>query len=105
MKRKEIINKYSTSVNMTYKQLLDWSKNPNSYLASLDRRPIKRNLKLLKRNPKDWETEDYLSANKTISFIARMKKVSRGGIRIKIGKQTYSKRDIALKNWGFDPFK
>lgn len=105
MKRKDIMRRYFNTVNMSYKELLEWSKNPNSYLASLDRRPIKRNLKLLKKDVKEWRSEDFIDANRTISFIGRMKKVKRGGIRIRIGNKIYSRRDIALKNWAFDPFK
>jgi len=101
MPKKEIYDKYKRYVNMTYSQLFNWSKTNCSKEASLDRTPIMRNLRLLRKPFKKWKIKEEIDAKKTISFIARMKKVPRGD---KIcGK--YSKRDIALKNWAFDPFR
>ena len=96
-----VYNKYKKLTNMTFTELLIWSKNPASQLASIDRRPILRNLRLLSKNKRDWNFNDVENANKTISFISRMKKV-------KSGRKIYrnlSKRDISLLNWAFNPYK
>ena len=97
----KVYSKYKKSVNMSYSDLLSWSQNKCSKKASLNREPIKRNLKLLNIKRVNWTIQDAKQANKTIAFIARMRKVPRG--EIVCGK--YSKRDISLKNWAFDPFK
>jgi hypothetical protein len=104
MEQKEIdkvYNQYKNKTNMTFNELLIWSKNPVSKKASLNRSPIKRNLRLLSRPRSKWNALDVTSARKTISFISRMKKVKPGQ---KVSGNL-SKRDIALLNWGFNPFK
>lgn len=93
--------KYKDKVNMTYTELSIWNKNPCSKKASLNREPIKRNLKLLKKNKSKWNLLDVQEAKKTISFISRMTKVKSGD---KVCKNL-SKRDISLLNWGFNPYK
>ena len=102
----EIINdvykKYKNSVNMTYTELKIWSKNKLSNEASLDRRPIKRNLILLNKNKKDWNMKNIKAANKVISYLARAKKIKSKNY-IPGTKLTYN--DVALRNWGFDKFK
>jgi len=97
----EIYKKYKKAINMNYTELKIWSKNPVSRKASLSRDPIRRNLRLLKKNKSDWTLRDVKDANKTISFLARMKKVKSGD---KVYKNL-SKRDISLLNWGFNPYK
>lgn len=102
---KDLINstrkKYKKSVNMTYTELLIWSKKPISKLASLSREPITRNLRLLKKKADDWTMRDVKGAKKTISYIARAKKIPRG----KIIAKGLTKNMIALRNWGYDTFK
>ena len=101
MVKKEVYDKYKRVTNMTYSELFRWSKGRASILASVDRKPIMRNLRLLRKPFKKWTARDEADANKTIAFIARMKKVPRG----KQVVDKYTKRDIALKNWAFNPFK
>jgi len=96
-----VYSKYKDKTNMTFTELLIWSKNPVSKLASLDRSPITRNLRLLKKPKSKWTIRDLVDANKTISFISRMKKVKSGK---KIDGKL-SKRDISLLNWGYSPYK
>ena len=86
--------KYKDKVNMTFTELSIWSKNSCSQKASLNRDPIKRNLKLLKKNKSKWNLRDVQEAKKTISFISRMRKVKSGEIVCK----NLSKRDISLLN-------
>ena len=97
----KVYSKYKDKVNMTATELLIWSKNPASQLASLDRSPIRRNLRLLRKPKYKWLSYDIDDANKTISFISRMKRVKKGK---KVSKNL-SKRDIALLNWGYNPYK
>ena len=101
MTKKEIYQKYRKTVNMTFKELFKWSKTECSQKASLDRSSIKRNLKLLKTPFKEWTLKEEIAAKRTIAFISRMKKVPKGEIVCK----KYSKRDISLMNWGYNPFK
>lgn len=104
MNQKEInrvYRKYKNMVNMTYTELYIWSKNPLSKKASLNRKPIKQNLRLLSKRKGDWDIRDVKEANKVISFISRAKKIkSKNYIK---GRLT--KNDIALRNWAYDKFK
>lgn len=101
MPKKEIYKQYKDTVNMTYSELLTWSKTECSKKASLNRSPIKRNLVLLKKPFKDWDIKDEINAKRTIGFIKRMIRVPQGNIVC----NGLSKRDIALKNWAFNPKK
>lgn len=93
---------YKRKTNMTYSELKRWASNPCSKKASMDRKPIQRNLRLLKKNKSKWNEQDLKDAKKTIAFISRMKNVSAGN-PVKGCKE--SKRTISLKNWGYDPNK
>lgn len=96
-------NRYHCIVNMSFKELLRWARNPCSRKASLSRRPIKHNLELLRTPAHRWNMKHFRWANKTIAFISRMKKVNSG--KIISSDCPYSKKTISLKNWGFDPSK
>jgi hypothetical protein len=78
-----VYDRYYDAVNMTYSELLRWSRTPCSYKASLDRTPIERNLILLHKKRSDWDIFDENAAKRTLS----------------------SKRDVSLLNWGYDPRK
>lgn len=99
----DVYKRYHDTVNMSASELEAWADTDFSKAASLDRSPITRNLRLL-RTPKDeWTLADVRDANRTISFVSRMRGTPQGddvseGI-------PYSKRDISLKNWAFDPGK
>lgn len=93
--------KYRDTVNMGAAELRRWSETPHSRKASLDRAPIQRNLELLETPKAKWTAKHIEWANKTIAFIARMRKMPKG---TPVDRETpYSKRDIALMNWGFKP--
>lgn len=98
----EVYGKYHALVNMSANELEKWSETECSHRASVDRTPISRNLKLLKTDKADWTEKDKKQANRTISFISRMKKMP-AGKPVKEGCP--SKRDISLKNWAYDPNK
>ena len=94
--------KYHKAVNMTFTELLVWSRNPKSREASLSREPIRRNLSLLGKRKGQWKTQDIEKANKTLSYLARAKKIKRA----KGFKRTeLTPNEVALKNWGYDVFK
>lgn len=98
----KIYKEYKEETNMTYNELLKWSKNPCSKKASLSRDPIKRNLRLLKKNKSEWTKKDVEDAKRTINFINRMRG-SEAGDEIK--GCGVSKKTISLKNWAYNPNK
>jgi len=100
----EIYKKYHATVNMGYNALKKWSENPCSKVASLSRGPINRNLRLLSKSKDEWTMADARSANRTISFVSRMKGAEQGQpTKTSDGKSCPSKRDISLKNWAYNP--
>jgi len=103
----EIYSKYKDTVNMSYSELKRWSESPCSKIASLSRAPIERNLRLLSKKKSEWTMSDVKSANRTISFVSRMKGMEQGKKKkIKEGGREIvcpSKRDVSLMNWAFKP--
>lgn len=98
----EVYAKYRDTVNMSASELENWSKTECSKKASLDRSPIKRNIRLLGKKKSEWTQNDIDDANRTISFVSRMKGAEQGEPAV---KGCPSKRDISLKNWAYDPSK
>lgn len=98
----EVYKKYNDTVNMSYSELKAWSETDCSKKASLDRGPINRNLNLLSKKKADWGANEVKSANRTISFVSRMKNMEQGD---PVSKDCPSKRDISLKNWAYNPNK
>ena len=98
----EVYKKYHDTVNMSFSELEAWSKTECSKLASLDRSPITRNLRLLSTKKADWGASEVKSANRTISFVSRMKNMEQGE---PVNNKCPSKRDISLKNWAYNPNK
>jgi hypothetical protein len=99
---KNIYKRYKDSTNMSYDELKKWKKNPCSKKASIGDTAINRNLNLLSKPSKKWDSRDAKEALKTISFNARMSKVKAGK---KVKDCNLSKRTISLKNWALDPNK
>jgi hypothetical protein len=56
----------------------------------------------LSKKKEDWTTADAEDANRTISFVSRMKGAEQGK---PASEGCPSKRDISLKNWAYDPSK
>lgn len=98
----EVYSKYHDTVNMSFSELKAWSETECSKKASLDRSPINRNLNLLSKNKSEWGADEVKSANRTISFVSRMKNMEQGE---PVSKECPSKRDISLKNWAYNPNK
>jgi len=100
----DVYSEWNDHVNMSASELQKWSRNPCSREASKDPQAvIKRNLRLLERNKEDWTENDVEDAERTISFISRMK-----------AQQPESPREgphgcpsewaISLLNWAYNPF-
>lgn len=98
----EVYKKYHDTINMSYSELEAWSKTECSKKASLDRSPINRNLNLLSKKKSEWGASEVKSANRTISFVSRMKGAEQGK---PVSEGCPSKRDISLKNWAYNPNK
>ena len=98
----QVYTKYHDTVNMSYSELEAWSKTECSKKASLDRSPITRNLNLLSKKKDEWGANEVKSANRTISFVSRMKNMEQGE---PVSNTCPSKRDISLKNWAYNPNK
>jgi len=102
--RDEVYSEWNDHRNMTAEELRRWSKNPCSREASLNpEKVIKRNLRLMVKDKDDWTEEDYRDAERTISFISRMRGMKPDEPR----EGTHgcpSPWAISLLNWGFNPF-
>jgi hypothetical protein len=99
----EVYAAYHQAVNMTASELESWSKTSYSQVASLDGSPIQRNLELLRTPKAKWTNKHLTWANRTISFISRMRGMPQGqpvSEAIPI-----SRRDSSLKNWAYNPNK
>lgn len=93
---------YHRAVNMSRSELEAWSETMCSHLASVDRGPVSRNVQLLGTPKSEWGKTEVRWARKTVGFIARMKAMPSGQ---PASKDCPSRRDIALKNWAYDPGK
>lgn len=103
----QVYRDYRDVTNMSASELEQWSETECSKKASVDRSPIKRNVRLLSKNKSEWTEKDITDANKTIAFIARMKE-NLGGenvIELDNGTKCGTKAHISLKNWAYDSKK
>jgi hypothetical protein len=98
-----VFKEFYQLTNMSYGQLLNWSKNPKSKLIGSDVSQINMTLDLLNTNKVNWNKKQLDNAKKVISSIKRILKAKNGN-DIKVNKQSIglSKKDIALKNYGYD---
>jgi phage gp29-like protein len=96
----EAYSKYHDTVNMGAAELERWAETECSKLASLDRSPITRNLRLLRKEKAQWTIEDAADAMRTVSFVSRMKGAEQGN---PAREGCPSRRDISLKNWAYNP--
>lgn len=98
----EVYKKYRAAVNMSASELKAWAKTPASKAASVDRTPVQRNIELLE-TPKDSWTQKHVDwANRTISFVARMKNSGGKGKGTPINQEIpFSKKEISLRNWAY----
>ncbi len=94
-------NDFYRNVNMTLGDMEKWSQSPCSRLASLDRKPVERVIKLLSTPKNLWGLDEYTEAGKVVSFIQRMKENSAGAPAS--DECRMSKRTISLLNWGYNP--
>lgn len=103
----KVFENYQEATNMTQQELKNWAETECSQLASQDRSPIERNIRLLGKDKEEWTEQDVEDAKKTISFIARMKQNLGGENQVEdsMGRVCGTKAHIALKNWAFDSKK
>lgn len=93
----QVYRKFKRAANMSCANIRKWATNPCSQHASLSRGPLKRNTRLLCKPKSKWTAKDVKDAKRTISFVARMKKVAAGKPAT---SGCPSKRTISLRNWG-----
>jgi len=98
----EVYIKYYNTVNMTASELESRAETDCSKEASDSRAPIDRNINILNTKKEDRTEATARSANRTISFVSRMKGAEQGD---DVEGCDLSKRDISLKNWAYDPKK
>jgi hypothetical protein len=98
----KIYKDYNKTTNMSFNELLKWSRDPCSRKASVDREPIKRNLVLLGTPKNAWTDWHGKQAKKMLSFEARHSAQPAGK---EVKGCGVSKRTIARKNWAVDPNK
>lgn len=102
----KVYSEWSDTVNMTASQLRSWSGNACSREASKDPEAvIKRNLNLLETSKSEWGEDEVKDANRTISFINRMRGARGEGEQKTSGSfGCPSKWAISLLNWAYNPF-
>jgi len=103
--KEEIYQQWQDHVNMTANELQEWSTNPCSRQASKDPiAVIKRNLRLLTKNKSEWTDGDYEDADRTVSFISRMRG-NEGETTADGGAHGCpDDKSISLLNWAYNPF-
>jgi hypothetical protein len=98
-------SEWSDEVNMTASGLDSWSDHPCANEASQDPQAVReRNMMLLETDKSDWTQKHIDAANRTISFISRMR-----GQRPDSPKEggpgtCPSEWAISLLNWAYNPF-
>jgi hypothetical protein len=101
----EVYSEWSDTVNMTASELRRWSGNPCSREASVDPEAvIERNLNLLETNKEDWGEDEIEDANRTISFINRMRPNEPDGDASDGANGCPTDWAISLLNWAYNPF-
>jgi len=101
----EVYSDWEDAVNMTASQLRSWSGNPCSREASVDPEAvIERNLRLLETPKSEWDQSDIDDANRTISFISRMKGMRPDGDASDGSHGCPTDWAISLLNWAYNPF-
>jgi len=101
----EVYSEWSDTVNMTASELRRWSGNPCSREASVDPEAvIERNLNLLETNKSEWTEDEIEDAERTVSFINRMRPNEPDDAR-EGPFGCPSEWAISLLNWAYNPFE
>jgi SPP1 gp7 family putative phage head morphogenesis protein len=96
----EVYAAWRKVVNMSASSLEAWGETECSRKASLNPGAvIERNAALMRKKKSEWGSREVKAANRAISFISRMRGMPKG----KPVGDCPSKRDISLKNWGYNP--
>jgi hypothetical protein len=100
----EVYEEFQDHTNMTESELEKWSGHPCSREASLDPEAVlRRNINLHATPKSEWTEDEIEDAERTISFISRMK-AQRPDEPREGPSGCPSKWAISLMNWGFNPF-
>jgi len=103
-------------VNMSVVELRAWARDPRHKLAStaVGHYSLTRIPELVQKPERNWTEDDYEWAQKVVDFNwrhlqqvvkAHEERGGKGGFGREVGRSGYSKRHIALLNWGHDPGK
>lgn len=107
LNKKEVDFRYKlfkSKVNMTYKEMLAWKKDPCSRAASIKIDEVINRVTRLLRKPKTtWNSKDFKDSAKVISYISRASAIkdSIKPAAPKIGCFK-GKNFYALRNWAYD---
>lgn len=94
----KIFKKYKKTINMSFSELKQWGSTDLSKKSGLSRVPFRMNLELLKTPKNRWGAKQIKWAIRIIKFVNSTKKKKKGTVI----SRGLSKRDIVLKNWGFN---
>jgi hypothetical protein len=102
----EAYSDWESAVNMTASQMETWSEHPCADTASENPETVReRNMMLLETPKSEWGQEEIDAADRTASFISRMKGSSPEGNAKEGGKGSCpSEWAVSLLNWAFNPF-
>ena len=102
----DLLRQWRQLVNMTHAEVQAWRNNPRHKLASgkagwASLAAIER---MLRTPPQQWTTADWDHARRVCNFNARHL-ASHALFGAEVGQSGWSRRAIALRNWGHDPSK
>lgn len=102
--RKELAAQWLHLVNMTPTALAEWSADPRHRLASTPAgwKSLQR-IQAMRARPRDeWTDRDWEHARRVVNFLHRHLR-SMVLFGQEVAQSGWSKRAIALRNWGHDP--
>jgi hypothetical protein len=104
--RQQVLREWRRLVNMTLTEVSAWRANPRHKLASNTAgwSSLARIEQMLGTDPASWTDKDWAHAAKVVNFNARHL-ASTHLFGAEVGRSGWSKRAIALRNWGHDPAK
>ncbi len=101
---KHVLREWHRLVNMTPAAVSAWRRNPRHKLASnvAGWSSLARIDHLLRKSLHEWNDADWAHAAKVVNFNTRHL-ASQQLFGAEVGRSGWSKRAIALRNWGHDP--